>query len=74
MAIYTITKKEFDKIRHDQKWGIHTSLLFEFEGKRYSCDTMGAAGLKEIARFQKAKRQIKNDQLDLLGFEKSVNL
>ena len=67
MEIFLITKKEHDKIRHDQEWGIHKCLLFHFEGKYYKCMTMGAAGLKLIARFQKAKRDLKRDQLNLLG-------
>jgi len=67
MAIFSITKKEFDQIRHDQEWGIHDFLLFEYEGKRYKCDTLGAAGLKEINRFQKIKKDLKRDQLNLLG-------
>lgn len=72
MAIYKITKIEFDKIRHDQEWGIHDVLLFQYEGKRYKCSTTGAAGLKEIARFQKSMRDIKRDQLNLLGLPTDV--
>jgi hypothetical protein len=67
MEIFQITKKEHDKIRHDQEWGIHDCLLFQFEGKWYKCTTTGAAGLKAISRFQAAKRQLKRDQLNLLG-------
>lgn len=72
MAIYKITKKEFDQIKHDQQWGIHEALLFEFDGHRYKCNTIGAAGINEINRFQIAKRKLKRDQLDLLGFPDSV--
>jgi hypothetical protein len=67
VAIYKITKIEYDKHRHDQEWGVHKVLLFEFEGGRYKCDMLGAAGLKEIMRFQQAKRKLKSDQLNLLG-------
>jgi hypothetical protein len=67
MEIFQITKKEYDKIRHDQEWGIHDCLLFKFESKYYKCTKTGGAGLKAIARFQKARRDIKRDQLNLLG-------
>ena len=66
--ITKITKVEYNKIRHDQEWGIHDVLLFEYDGDRYKCSTLGAPGLKEINRFQAAKRQLKRDQLNLLGF------
>lgn len=67
MEIFQITKKEYDKIRHDQEWGIHDCLLFKFEGKYYKCTKTGGAGLKAINRFQAAKRALKRDQLNLLG-------
>ncbi len=77
MAIYKITKKDFDKIKHDQEWGIHTCLVFK-RGRDYlKCDTLGAAGLKEIARYHSAKAKIERDQvdmLDLLGLPKGDNL
>lgn len=38
------------------------------------CTTLGAAGLKEIARYHTAKKKIENDQLDLLGFPKGDTL
>ena len=66
MEIFQITKKEHDKIRHDQEWGIHDCLLFHFEGKYYKCTKTGAAGLKAINRFQTAKRALKRNQLNLL--------
>ena len=66
MEIFQITKKEHDKIRHDQEWGIYDCLLFHFEGKYYKCTKTGAAGLKAINRFQAAKRALKRDQLNLL--------
>lgn len=74
MAIYKITKKEAKQIRHDQEWGIHNVLLFQYDGDQYKCDTTGAAGLKEINRFQKMKRDIKRDQLDLLGLPTHDNV
>ena len=76
MAIYMITKKEFDKIKHDQAWGIHDCLLFERKKKYFKCDIPGAAGLKEIARYRatKAKIERENVQLDLLGLPKHDNL
>jgi len=66
MEIFQITKKEHDKIRHDQEWGIYDCLLFHFEGKYYKCTKTGAAGLKAINRFQAAKRALKRNQLNLL--------
>lgn len=76
MAIYTITKKEFDKIRHDQAWGIHDCLLFERKKKYFKCDTMGGAGLAEIVRYRAAKAKIEREtvQLDLLGIPNHDNL
>lgn len=70
--ISKISKKEHDKIKHDQTWGIHDYLLFTFERKRYKCDKTGAAGLKEVNRFIAAQRKIKSEQLDLLGIPKVV--
>ena len=67
MAIYVISKKEYEEIRHDQKWGIHNCLLFIFKKKRYKCNVMGPAGLKEINRFQHERIKIERDQLGLLG-------
>jgi len=66
MEIFQITKKEHDKIRHDQEWGIHDCLLFQYEGKLYKCTTTGAAGLKAINRYQAVRRKQKRDQLNLL--------
>jgi hypothetical protein len=67
MEIIQITKKEQDKIRHDQKWGLHECMLFEFDGKRYKCTKTGAAGVKAIYRFKKARKELKRNQLNLLG-------
>jgi len=76
MAIYLITKKEFDKIKHDQAWGVHECLLFERNKKYFKCDTMGGAGLAEISRYRAAKAKIEREtvQLDLLGLPKHDNL
>lgn len=68
MAIYKITKKEFLSIKHDQDWGIHKCLIFKRNKDYLKCDTLGAAGLKEIARYHAAKAKLERDQLNLLGF------
>lgn len=72
MAIHKITKIEYDKIKHDQKWGVFNCLLFVYEGGRYKCDQVDAVGLKEIHQWRAKERKMKRDQLHLLKYYNDI--
>lgn len=66
--IKAILKKEFDQIQRKRKNGLKTNqILFKgFDGKYYSCDQVGFAGLKEIDDFNKKLRIQLESQLSLI--------